>query len=188
MIKSKSRLLLVILVIIIAISALFLFACDFGDSNENSEQENQEEIEIIFCNMDEDLIVDDISYRVYDAAICKSIPSTSGGKIKTDNYFMYLKIRITNNSKSSKSLYLGDFTLISPSGSHYEPTDYIFMYNRMKNAKLGAGFTEKYYIVFEIPHKEYDGDYKLSINEYFWFWNTDPYIIIDDWYGVYGEE
>ena len=182
MVKCKKNLLMALLALIVAISSLLLFACDFEVSNEDEEQE---ETEINFCYMDENLIIDDMYYNLYEASIQKTIPNTLGGVIDTDYYFMYIKIKITNNTRSSKNLYLSNFTLRSPSGNTYEPTDYIYMFNRMKNAKLGAGFSEKYYIVFEIPKKETNGDYKLVLDEY-WF-ASDPYIVINDWYSIYGE-
>lgn len=120
MIKFKNNIVTFIVAIMVLFSSFLLFACDFGAEDE-SEKENQES-EINFCYMDENLIVDDMSYKLYDASIQKIIPSTLGGVIDTDYYFMYIKIKITNDSNSSKNLYLSDFSLYTPSVKYYNPT------------------------------------------------------------------
>ena len=182
MVRLRKDFTRIFLLLFIIISVFGLCAC----GNEKPDNSDDKE-EVNFCNMYEDLIEDDIYYRVYEASIQKTIPSTLGGTIKTDYFFMYIKIKITNNSKRSKDLFLSNFTLTSPSGKTYEAKDYVYMYNRMKNATIGAGFSKEYYIVYEIPEKETDGNYKLVIDKYLLFWKTDPYIIINDWYSIYGE-
>ena len=158
--------------------AILVCGCSFGSSKDSDTEQNEEPMKFYYMN--ENLIDDDICYKVYEATIQKAIPTTLGTEITTNNFFVYIKINITNYSHESKYLYLSDFQLFSPSGNQYEATDYIFIYNRMNSEKLGAGFSNDFYMVFEIPYIESDGDYKLAINESFWFWEDDPYIILND--------
>lgn len=159
-----------------------LYGCGSVES-DNNDSSNEEVVE--FSYMNENLIKDEAYYNVYEATIEKSIPTTLGTEITTKHYFMYIKINITNNSHETKNFYLSDYTLVSPSGNIYEPRDYIFLINRMHDEELGAGFSEDYYMVFEIPYVENDGDYKLVINLNFWLWEEDPYIILNDLQNVY---
>lgn len=180
---SKSRFIkgFIICFLILFLCAL-LYGCGSVES-DNNDSSNEEVVE--FSYMNENLIKDEAYYNVYEATIEKSIPTTLGTEITTKHYFMYIKINITNNSHETKNFYLSDYTLISPSGKIYEPRDYIFLINRMHDEELGAGFSEDYYMVFEIPYVENDGDYKLVINLNFWLWEEDPYIILNDLQNVY---
>lgn len=116
--------------------------------------------------------IDDIVYNVYNVEFCDSIPSTLGGEIKSDYTFVYIKIKITNNSRITETLDCSMFTLYAPNLMEYNAIDYIYMYNRMNLYDLPAGFEKDFHLVFEIPNKQ-EGTYMLER----FFWTKDNLLI-----------
>ena len=127
--------------------------------------------------MQEDFTFDNITFNVYDAAFRSSIPSSLGDDIRTNYYFIYIKIRITNNDKESRSFSSSDFELQSPNESIYEPKTYRYMANRLDNVELAPGFSGQYNLAFEVPERM-EEDYYLKID--FTFESKDPYIILNN--------
>lgn len=137
---------------------------------------NRDENVQMYGYMQEDFTFDNMTFNVYDASFRRSIPSTLGVDIETDYYFVYIKIRITNNDKETRNLYSSNFELQSPNESIYEPKTYRYMVNRLDDVELAPGFSGQYNLAFEVP-EILEGDYNLKID--FIFESDDPYIILD---------
>jgi|CZCB01.1.fsa_nt_gi hypothetical protein len=113
--------------------------------------------------INEPVVFNDITFEVVSYEITQAIPSTMGSPITTEDYFLYLQIKIKNTSANDYNCYTSNFKIETSEGLTYTSKDYMFMQNHMKNYKLGPKFERTFNLVYEIPNDEDDLSYKLII-------------------------
>ena len=167
-IKTVNIIVCIIVYTFVIFVTSFLAGCsDSNQSNidgESGSDTTTADAKGYATNMNEPIEINYISYEVFEAVFTPYIPTTLGTVITTKNIFLIVMINVQNNWFLDYYEYISDFSVLSPTARFYQPTDYIYIYNRLNDQRIAPGFIYEFWIAFELPYIE-EGDYYLFINK-----------------------
>ncbi len=176
-IKIKNIVLVFIFCLLCICSITILSGC--GQSipqSDNTNSSKEPENTPYYTTMNKKLEFNYIQYKVTEAIFSPVAPTTLGGYITADYLFLLVAVEIYNNGYMDYYEYLSNFYLLSPTLKIYTPTDYIYIVDRLNDAKIAPGFRSNFLIAFEIPLIE-QGNYQLVISKL--DYNAILYITLD---------
>ncbi len=108
---------------------------------------------------------ENISWKINECRNDKSIPTTLGGDITTNNNFIRIELIVFNGGKTEYSPKLSMLKLkLKEPEAIYEPTDYVYAHNRMGTKDVAPQMSVNYQIIFETPFTTEEKSFELLIH------------------------
>lgn len=110
---------------------------------------------------------DNFSFQIMGVTETQFINSI--GDFKTENCYLVIEIKVTNNSQYDKHIASGEFTITNGKHTFDQLSTESYWYGNGKDiqglsygVKVKAGLSERFYTVFEVPSSVNDSKYTLT--------------------------